>query len=78
MLQEIVDENLIADIVSRWTHIEVSRLLSAERQKLLKLEDALRQRVKGQDEALKTVSSTILRRKPASRMNTARWPHSSS
>jgi ATP-dependent Clp protease ATP-binding subunit ClpB len=63
MLQEIVDENLIADIVSRWTHIEVSRLLSAERQKLLKLEDALRGRVKGQDEALKTVSSAILRAK---------------
>ena len=63
LLQEIVDENLIADIVSRWTHIEVSRLLSAERQKLLKLEEALRQRVKGQDEALKTVSSAILRAK---------------
>lgn len=63
LLQEIVDENLIADIVSRWTHIEVSRLLSAERQKLLKLEDALRQRVKGQDEALKTVSNAILRAK---------------
>ena len=63
LLQEIVDENLIADIVSRWTHIEVSRLLSAERQKLLKLEDALRGRVKGQDEALKTVSSAILRAK---------------
>lgn len=63
LLQEIVDENLIADIVSRWTHIEVSRLLSAERQKLLKLEDALRQRVKGQDEALKTVANAILRAK---------------
>jgi ATP-dependent Clp protease ATP-binding subunit ClpB len=63
LLQEVVDENLIADIVSRWTHIEVSRLLSAERQKLLKLEDALRQRVKGQDEALKTVANAILRAK---------------
>jgi ATP-dependent Clp protease ATP-binding subunit ClpB len=63
LIQEIVDENLIAEIVSRWTHIDVSRLLSAERQKLLHLEDALRQRVMGQDAVLGLVSSAILRSK---------------
>jgi len=63
LIQEIVDENLIAEIVSRWTHIEVSRLLSAERNKLLHLEDALRQRVMGQDHVLKLVSDAILRSK---------------
>lgn len=63
LIQEIVDENLIAQIVSRWTHIEVSRLLSVERQKLLHLEDALRGRVMGQDHVLSLVSSAILRSK---------------
>jgi ATP-dependent Clp protease ATP-binding subunit ClpB len=63
LIQEIVDENLIAQIVSRWTHIDVSRLLSAERVKLLKLEESLRARVKGQDHVLSLVSSAILRSK---------------
>lgn len=63
MIQEIVDEELIAKIVSRWTHIDVSRLMSTERQKLLKLESSLRHRVMGQDEALKKVVSAIMRSK---------------
>jgi len=63
MIQEIVDEDLIAKIVSRWTHIDVSRLLSTQRTKLLHLEDALRQRVIGQDEALKLVTQAIMRSK---------------
>jgi len=63
MIQEIVDEELVAKIVSRWTHIDVSRLMSTERQKILKLESTLRQRVMGQDEALKKVVSAIMRSK---------------
>ncbi len=63
LIQEIVDEELIAKIVSRWTHIDISRLLSTERQKLLQLPKILAQRVMGQDEALKLVSSAIMRSK---------------
>lgn len=63
LIQEIVDEELIAKIVSRWTHIDINRLLSTERQKLLQLPKILAQRVMGQDEALKLVSSAIMRSK---------------
>lgn len=63
MIQQVVDEEMIAKIVSRWTHIEVSRLMSTERQKILHLEDALRTRVMGQDEALQLVSDAIMRTK---------------
>lgn len=63
MIQQVVDEDMIARIVSRWTHIEVSRLMSTERQKILHLADALRGRVMGQDEALTLVSDAIMRSK---------------
>lgn len=63
MIQQVVDEDMIAKIVSRWTHIEVSRLMSTERQKILHLADALRSRVMGQDEALQLVSDAIMRSK---------------
>ena len=63
LIQEIVDEELIAKIVSRWTHIEVTKLLSSERNKLMHLEDILRQRVIGQDEALQKVVDAIMRSK---------------
>jgi len=63
LIQEIVDEELIAKIVSRWTHIEVSRLMSSERHKILNLKQALKQRVMGQDEALELVANTIIRSK---------------
>ena len=63
MIRQEVDEDMIAKIVSRWTHIEVSRLLSTERQKILHLHDRLRQRVMGQDEALELVSDAIMRTK---------------
>ncbi len=63
MIQQVVDEDMIAKIVSRWTHIEVSRLMSTERQKILHLPDALRKRVVGQNEALKLVSDSIMRSK---------------
>ncbi len=63
MLKEIVDENLIASIVSKWTGIEVTRLMSGEKQKILHLKEELEKRVKGQDEALEAVTNTILRSK---------------
>ncbi len=63
MLSEVVDEESIAKVVSKWTHIETTKLLKTEREKLLKLDDILRQRVMGQDEALKLVSDAILRNK---------------
>lgn len=63
MIQQAVDEDMIARIVSRWTHIEVSRLMSTERQKILHLPEVLRQRVIGQDEALDLVSDAIMRSK---------------
>ena len=59
MIQEIVDEEQIAKVVSRWTHIEVSKLIETERQKLLHLQDALAQRVIGQDGALELVIRLI-------------------
>lgn len=63
LIQEIVNEELIAKIVSRWTGIEVSRLVESERTKLLHLKEALQKRVIGQDEALELVSDAILRSK---------------
>ncbi len=63
MIRQVVDEETIAKIVSRWTHIEVSRLMSTERQKILHLPDVLKQRVMGQDEALSLVSDAIMRSK---------------
>ena len=63
LIQEIVDEELIAKIVSRWTHIDVSKLMSTERQKLLQLPKILAERVMGQTEALQLVSNAIMRSK---------------
>jgi len=63
IIQEVVDEEAIAKVVSKWTHIEVNKLLSSEREKLLKLKDILAYRVVGQDEALELVSDAILRNK---------------
>src|SRR5262249_47724253 len=61
MLKEQVDEEDIALVVSRWTHIPVSRLMEGEIQKLLKMEDRLHQRVVGQDEAIEAVANAIRR-----------------
>ena len=63
MLSEVVDEESIAKVVSKWTHIDVSKLMSSEREKLLKLKDKLAIRVVGQDNALDLVSDAILRSK---------------
>jgi len=63
MLSEIVDEQSIAKVVAKWTHIDVSRLMSSEREKLLHLKDKLSLRVVGQEEALDLVTDAILRSK---------------
>ena len=61
LLREEVTEDEIADIVSRWTGIPVSRLLEGEREKLLKLDQILHERVVGQDEAVQLVADAVLR-----------------
>jgi ATP-dependent Clp protease ATP-binding subunit ClpB len=61
LLKEEVDEEDIAEVVSRWTNIPVSKLLEGEIGKLLHLEDELHRRVIGQDEAVRAVSEAVLR-----------------
>jgi ATP-dependent Clp protease ATP-binding subunit ClpB len=61
MLKEEVDEEDIAAIVSKWTGIPVSKMLEGETQKLVQMEDRLRERVIGQDEALSAVANAIRR-----------------
>ena len=61
LLKEEVSEEDIAEVVSRWTGIPVSKMLTGEREKLLRLEDVLHERVVGQDEAVRVVSEAILR-----------------
>jgi ATP-dependent Clp protease ATP-binding subunit ClpB len=61
MLREEVTGEDIAAIVSRWTGIPVTRMLEGEREKLLHLEDKLRERVKGQEEAIEVVADAIRR-----------------
>ena len=63
LIQETVDEEMIAKIVSRWTGVEVNRLVESERTKLLHLEQVLAKRVVGQDRALELVTDAILRSK---------------
>jgi ATP-dependent Clp protease ATP-binding subunit ClpB len=58
--QEVTEED-IAEVVSRWTHIPVSKLLEGEVQKLLHLEEELHQRVIGQDEAVRAVAEAVIR-----------------
>ena len=61
LLKEEVDEEDIADVVSRWTGVPVSKLLEGEMQKLLHLEAELHQRVIGQDEAVQAVAEAVMR-----------------
>jgi ATP-dependent Clp protease ATP-binding subunit ClpB len=61
MLKEEVDEEDIAEVVSKWTHIPVSRLMEGEVQKLIQMEERLHQRVIGQDEAITAVANAIRR-----------------
>jgi ATP-dependent Clp protease ATP-binding subunit ClpB len=61
LLREEVTEEDIAEVVSSWTHIPVSRLQEGEREKLVKLEQHLHQRVVGQNEAIKAVANAVRR-----------------
>ncbi|HXV21856.1 MAG TPA: AAA family ATPase, partial [Desulfuromonadales bacterium] len=61
LLREEVTEEEIAEIVARWTGIPVTRLVEGEREKLLKLDDVLHQRVVGQDEAVQLVADAVIR-----------------
>ena len=61
MLKEEVDEQDIATVVSKWTHIPVSKLVEGEIEKLVRMEDRLRRRVIGQDDAVAAVSNAVRR-----------------
>jgi len=61
MLKEEVDEEDIAQVVSRWTHIPISRLMEGEVQKLIHMEERLHKRVVGQDDAVNAVANAIRR-----------------
>ena len=61
MLKEEVDEEDIADVVAKWTGIPVSRMIESEREKLIRMEERIRQRVVGQDEAVEAVADAIRR-----------------
>jgi ATP-dependent Clp protease ATP-binding subunit ClpB len=61
MLKEEVSDEDIATVVSNWTHIPVSRLLESEKSKLLNMEDELRRRVVGQDQAVQAVANAVRR-----------------
>ncbi len=61
MLKEEIDEDDIAEVVSKWTHIPISKLLESEKQKLIKLEDEIHKRVIGQEEGVVAVCNAIRR-----------------
>lgn len=61
ILSDTVDENSIANIISKWTNIPITKLVGSERNKLLNLKDNMLKRVKGQDEAITLVSEAIIR-----------------
>jgi len=61
MLKEEIGEEDIADIVSRWTGVPVTRMLEAEAEKLNRMEEELKKRIVGQDEAVKKISDTVKR-----------------
>lgn len=61
ILSDVVTSEDIANVISKWTNIPLSKLISSEKEKVLHLYDNLKKRVKGQDDALKLVSNAILR-----------------
>lgn len=61
LLKEEVDAQEIAEVISRWTHIPITRLLEGEIEKLVHMEDRLHQRVVGQDEAIQAISNAVRR-----------------
>ncbi len=61
ILSDTIDEESVAQIISKWTNIPISKLVSSEKEKLLNLEENMKKRVKGQDKAIKLVSDAIIR-----------------
>ena len=61
MIKEEVDSDDIAEVVSRWTGIPVTKMLQSEREKLLHLEEELHKRVIGQDEAIHAIADAVRR-----------------
>jgi len=61
MLKEEVDEEDVAEVISRWTGIPVSKMLEGEVERLLKMEELLSRRVIGQEQAIRAVADTIRR-----------------
>ncbi|AMD94454.1 ATP-dependent chaperone ClpB [Leptotrichia sp. oral taxon 847] len=61
LLKQEIDSEEIAEVVGKWTGIPVAKLLQGEREKILHLADHIKERVIGQDEAIKTISDTIIR-----------------
>ncbi len=77
LIKEEVTAEDIADVVSRWTGIPVSKMLQSEREKLLHLEDELHKRVIGQDEAIQAVADAVRRSVPDCKTRNVRSVHSS-
>lgn len=61
LIKEVVNAEDIADVVSKWTNIPVSRMMTSEREKLLHLEEEMHKRVVGQDEAIKAIADAVRR-----------------
>ncbi|MBR8802751.1 ATP-dependent chaperone ClpB [Porphyromonas levii] len=61
LIKEVVDAEDIAEVVSKWTNIPVSRMMTSEREKLLHLEDEMHKRVVGQDEAIEAIANAVRR-----------------
>ncbi len=61
ILSDTVDDESIASIISKWTHIPINKLVGGEKEKLLHLEENLQKRVKGQDQAIHLVTEAIIR-----------------
>ena len=78
LIKEEVTAEDIADVVSRWTGIPVSKMLQSEREKLLHLEDELHKRVIGQDEAIEAVADAVRRSRAGLQARNVRLVHSSS
>ena len=61
MLKEEVDDEDVAEVISRWTGIPVSKMLEGEKEKLVRMEERLHKRVIGQSEAVEAVSNAVRR-----------------
>ena len=61
LVKEVLDSDEIAEIVSLWTGIPMNKLIEGEKEKILQLESKIKERVIGQEEAIRTIADTIIR-----------------